>query len=76
MRCSVNSITLSLFLLVIILPSQARDVKDKGLILYFGFDKENGGEIKDQTGGGHHGDLGKGKINTEKPIQNSGGGRQ
>ena len=72
MRCAVNSITLSLFLLVIILPSQARDVKDKGLILYFGFDKENGGKIKDQTGGGHHGDLGKGKINTKEKVHGSG----
>ena len=72
MRFAVNSIALSLFWLVIILPSQARNVKDKGLILYFSFDKENGGKIEDQTGGGHDGDLGKGKINKKEKVHGNG----
>ena len=72
MRCAVNLIFLSLFLLVIILPSQARDVKDKGLILYFSFDQKNGATIKDETGGGHDGDLGKGKITTKEKVHGKG----
>ncbi|HCK13133.1 TPA: hypothetical protein DHW51_03330, partial [Candidatus Poribacteria bacterium] len=65
-------IALSLFLLAIILPSPAQNVKDKGLILYFSFDKENGGKIKDQTGGGNDGDLNKGKINTKESVYGKG----
>ena len=72
MRLSMVFIVSSLFLLIFILPNQAQNVKDKGLILYFSFDKENGGKIKDQTGGGNDGDLGKGKINTKEKVHGSG----
>ena len=72
MRLSMVLIALSLFLLAIILPSSAQNVKDKGLILYFSFDKENGGKIKDQTGGGNDGDLNKGKINTKESVYGKG----
>ena len=65
MRLSMVLIVSSLFLLVIILPSSAQNVKDKGLILYFSFDKKDGNKIKDQTGGGNDGDLEKGKITTK-----------
>ena len=72
MRCAVNLVFLSLLLLVIILPSQARNVKDKGLILYFSFDKKNGATIKDQTGGGNDGNLAKGKITTKEKVYGKG----
>jgi len=72
MRLSMVLIALSLFLLAIILPSSAQNVKDKGLILYFSFDKENGGKIKDQTDGGNDGDLNKGKINTKEKVYGKG----
>ena len=72
MRLSMVLIALSLFLLAIILPSSAQNVKDKGLILYFSFDKENGGKIKDQTDGGNDGDLNKGKINTKEKVHGKG----
>ena len=72
MRLSMVLIALSLFLLAIILPSPAQNVKDKGLILYFSFDKENGGKIKDQTGGGNDGDLNKGEINTKESVYGKG----
>ena len=32
-------------------------VSDEGLILYFGFDKESGGTVKDGTAGGNDGAL-------------------
>ena len=72
MRLSMVLIALSLFLLAIILPSPAQNVKDKGLILYFSFDKKDGNTIKDQTGGGNDGDLEKGKITTKEKVYGKG----
>ena len=41
------------------------DIKDKGLILYFDFDKEADGKIEDKTGGGNHANIvGKADIST------------
>ena len=65
MRLSIVLIVTSLLLLATVLPSPAQNVKDKGLILYFSFDKKDGNKIKDQTGGGNDGDLEKGRITTK-----------
>ncbi|MCG9128979.1 LamG domain-containing protein [Candidatus Poribacteria bacterium] len=56
-----------LFILVGGLFSANAAVKDKGLILYFGFDKEDGGKIEDETGGGNHANIvGKADISTDE----------
>ena len=48
-------------------------VQDDGLILYFSFDSEKGGTIKDETGGGNDGDLVKGaKIVTDEVVHGKG----
>ena len=43
-------------------------IKDKGLILYFSFDKSDGGKIEDLTIGKHHGKLLKGKIDKKNKV--------
>ena len=72
MRLSIVLIVTSLLLLATVLPSPAQNVKDKGLILYFSFDKKDGNKIKDQTGGGNDGDLEKGKITTKEKVYGKG----
>ena len=72
MRLSIVLIVTSLLLLVTVLPSPAQNVKDKGLILYFSFDKKDGNKIKDQTGGGNDGDLEKGRITTKEKVYGKG----
>ena len=47
------------------LSSQA-DAAAEGLILYFGFDSENGGKVKDGTGGGNDGELTAGAAITKQ----------
>ena len=47
-------------------------IKDKGLILYFSFDKSDGGKIEDLTTGKHHGKLLKGKIDRKNKVYGSG----
>ncbi len=54
------------------LSSQAA-VSDDGLILYFGFDKEDGGKVKDGTGGGNDGTLTAGAaITTQEKVYGNG----
>ncbi len=53
---SVMYLFMVLLLLGGVLSTQA-DVKDDGLILYFSFDNENGGKIKDETGGGNDAEI-------------------
>lgn len=53
---SVMYLFMALLLLGGVLSTQA-NVKDDGLILYFSFDNENGGKIKDETGGGHDAEI-------------------
>ena len=49
------------------------DVKDDGLILYFSFDKENGGKIIDETGGGNDGTIvADAKIVTDDAVHGKG----
>ena len=56
-----------LILLIGGLHTSSAAVKDKGLILYFGFDKETDGEIEDETGGGNHANIiGKADISTDE----------
>ena len=62
---------LVLFLSVSIFVAQA-EIKDKGLILYFSFDKADGGKVPDLTAGKHHGKLLKGKINKQKKVYGNG----
>jgi len=62
---------LVLFLLVGVFVAEA-EIKDKGLILYFSFDKADGGKVPDLTKGKHHGKLLKGKINKQKKVYGSG----
>ncbi len=48
-------------------------VSDEGLILYFGFDKESGGKVKDGTGGGNDGELTAGaEITTQEKVHGAG----
>jgi len=72
MRLSIVLIVTSLLLLAAVLPSPAQNVKDKGLILYFSFDKKDGNKIKDQTGGRNDGDLEKGRITTKEKVYGKG----
>ena len=52
----VTYLSFILLLLVGVLTAQAA-IKDDGLILYFSFDKEGGGKIMDETGGGNDADI-------------------
>lgn len=58
---------LGTLLIFLSFQTSSADIKDKGLILYFGFDKEDGGKIEDKTGGGNHANIvGKADISTEE----------
>lgn len=47
-------------------------VQDDGLILYFSFDEENGGTIKDETGGGNDGTLSKASVSNDVVAHGTG----
>ena len=53
------------------LSTDAAQVQDKGLILYFSFDAEKGGKLVDETGGGNDGEIVDGaKIVKDKGVYN------
>ncbi len=55
---------ISMFLVITVLPVMA--IEDKGLILYFNFDKAKGNTVEDMTGNKNDGDLqGKAEITTQ-----------
>ena len=47
-------------------------VEDDGLILYFSFDKEKGGKIEDETGGGNDGEMKDVEIITKDVVHGTG----
>ncbi len=47
-------------------------VQDDGLILYFSFDSEKGGTIKDLTGGGNDGTVEEAEIDTDEVVHGTG----
>ena len=47
-------------------------VQDDGLILYFSFDSEKGGTIKDLTGGGNDGNVEDADIATDEVVHGTG----
>ena len=56
MRSMIYSLVVVLFIVGSALTAHAV-VKDDGLILYFSFDSEKGGKIKDETGGGNDAEI-------------------
>ncbi len=55
------------------LSTDAAQVQDKGLILYFSFDEANGGKLVDETGGGNDGEIIDGaKIVKDEVIHGKG----
>ena len=48
------------------------EVEDDGLILYFSFDKEKGGKIIDESGGGHDGETKDVEIITKDVVHGAG----
>lgn len=71
MRLVTTLIFVAMFLVIVALPVQA-EVKDKGLILYFSFDQESGGKVKDETANKHDGTLNKATINTKEKKYGNG----
>ena len=50
---------MAIFLLAAV-PLAWSGVSTQGLMLYFDFDSETGGEVEDKSGGGHNGTLSAG----------------
>ena len=72
MRLMVYSLVVALLIVGSALTTHAA-VKDDGLILYFSFDSEKGGKIKDETGGGNDAEIVKGaKIVTDEVVHGNG----
>lgn len=47
-------------------------IEDDGLILYFSFDSEKGGTIKDETGGGNEGTVEGAEVSTDEVVHGTG----
>ena len=65
-----------LFVVVLLMVGSAISthavVEDDGLILYFSFDKEKGGKIEDESGGGHDGEVKDVEIITKDVVHGAG----
>ena len=65
-----------LFVVVLLMVGSAISthavVEDDGLILYFSFDKEKGGKIEDESGGGHDGEVKDAEIITKDVVHGAG----
>ncbi len=72
MRSMIYLFVVALFVMGSALTAHAA-VKDDGLILYFSFDSEKGGTIKDETGGGNDAEVIDGaKIVTDEVVHGNG----
>ena len=69
MRLVMYVLAVVLLIIGSALTTDARNVQDKGLILYFSFDSEKGGKLIDETGGGNDGEIVDGaKIDKNKGV--------
>ena len=57
MRLVMYVLAVALFVIGSALTTDAANVQDKGLILYFSFDEAKGGKLVDETGGGNDGKV-------------------
>ncbi len=71
MRSIMYLFTITLLLIGGVLSTHAL-VEDDGLILYFSFDEEKGGTVKDETGGGNDGVLDNAEITTKEVVHGTG----
>ena len=71
MRLGMYVLAVALLIVGSALSTEARDVQDKGLILYFSFDEAKGGNLVDETGGGNDGEIVDGaKIVKDEGVYN------
>ena len=71
MRLMIYSFAVALLIFGGVLTTHAQ-VQDDGLILYFSFDSEKGGTIKDLTGGGNDGNVEDADIATDEVVHGTG----
>ncbi len=71
MRSIIYLFTIALLLIASALSTHAV-VQDDGLILYFSFDEEKGGTVKDETGGGNDGILDNAEITAKEVVHGKG----
>ena len=71
MRSMIYLFAVALLMMGSALSTDAAQVQDKGLILYFSFDAEKGGKLVDETGGGNDAEIVDGaKIDKNKGVYN------
>ena len=71
MRSMICSLAVALLIVGSALITHAQ-VQDEGLMLYFSFDSEKGGTIKDLTGGGNDGTVEDAEIATDEVVHDTG----